>query len=407
MELVPDGDQLPAIPGPSIDIQVATAKRWPRKIKEVVKRLEESALLSPESAASCFYALPRGGKKILGKSIRLAEMAAAAYQNLRVATRIASVVPTGDNPHVVIEGVSIDVENNVAVSLQKRRRIIQKNIYGEGGAVVGKKPVDEDDINLAVASCSATAYRDTVLKVVPSSITDPIYKQARAMAVAEAVRVAGSKEKYLKRFHELGVQDFQILKALGLQKLDDIKGEHLEILIGIGTAISEGMPAEEVFGAFHEGVQVKDIKVAPTPPAPPAPTSDPIAEPPPAPETSKPKRGRPAKAPAEPPKVEPPPQDLPQAPDPVPAPQEAPADQGEPADEPPPTNPKSELEIVIETAGGNFDLFKSIVATNYGRYFPKAETWAGYDDIDGKDYGKLLNVKTTLVSLVKQRLAQP
>lgn len=54
---------LPASMSAGVDVQVATAKRFPRSIEAFVRRCKEMATLDAEVAASCVYALPRDGKQ--------------------------------------------------------------------------------------------------------------------------------------------------------------------------------------------------------------------------------------------------------------------------------------------------------------------------------------------------------
>jgi hypothetical protein len=63
-----------------------------------------------------FYKLPRGGKKIEGPSVRMAEVVAYSWGNLRVDARIA----TGGAKTVTAVGTAFDLERNVAVRRRSR-----------------------------------------------------------------------------------------------------------------------------------------------------------------------------------------------------------------------------------------------------------------------------------------------
>ena len=57
----------------AVDVQIATAKKWPmhsdkRQIETVKTQILELATMDEETAESCFYVLPRAGKKIPGAS---------------------------------------------------------------------------------------------------------------------------------------------------------------------------------------------------------------------------------------------------------------------------------------------------------------------------------------------------
>ena len=58
-----------------IDMQIATAKRYPRDLAKVKRKMLDFATLDEETAESCFYSVPRDGKTIQGPSVRLAEIA--------------------------------------------------------------------------------------------------------------------------------------------------------------------------------------------------------------------------------------------------------------------------------------------------------------------------------------------
>jgi len=55
----------------TIDTQIATAKQYPRSITKFLREAEEIACLDEETAASCFYRVPRDGKYIEGPSARI------------------------------------------------------------------------------------------------------------------------------------------------------------------------------------------------------------------------------------------------------------------------------------------------------------------------------------------------
>src|SRR6185436_14130544 len=64
-----------------IDMQISTAKKWPRSIKKFKETAAEMATLDEDTAAACIYALPRDGKTIEGPSARLAEIILSAWGN--------------------------------------------------------------------------------------------------------------------------------------------------------------------------------------------------------------------------------------------------------------------------------------------------------------------------------------
>ena len=78
-----------------IDVQISTAHRFPRTLSRVKQDMLSFATLDEETAQSCFYTLPRGGKVIQGPSIRMAEIAISCYGNMRSGARVISTNASG------------------------------------------------------------------------------------------------------------------------------------------------------------------------------------------------------------------------------------------------------------------------------------------------------------------------
>jgi hypothetical protein len=223
----------------AIDVQIATARKYPRKAMSVIKQnMMSFATLDEETAASCFYKIPRAGGMIEGASVRLAEITAACYGNLRVATRVTETVTDGPTPHVVVQSAVHDLENNLAVQIEKRRRITHKRN--------ATKP-DQDDINLATNACASIAFRDAVFRIVPNVLITPVLEAAKKVAVGNATSLAERRTKVMQRLAQMGASQDRVLQSIGLKKVEDIGLEQLEKLIGLGTALKDGGTVEEVF----------------------------------------------------------------------------------------------------------------------------------------------------------------
>ncbi len=66
----------------SIDIQISTAKAFPRNIKRATDNAIAIATLDVDTAKTCTYSVPRGGKAITGPSVHLAKILAQQWGNL-------------------------------------------------------------------------------------------------------------------------------------------------------------------------------------------------------------------------------------------------------------------------------------------------------------------------------------
>ncbi len=136
-----------------IDLQISTAKKYPRDLARVKSKMISFATLDEETAESCFYTLPRDGKTIQGPTVRLAEIAVACYTNLRAASRIIS----NDGRVITSQAACHDLENNTLISVEVQRRITTKQ---------GKTYSEEMQVTAGNAA-NAIAFRNAVFKVVP------------------------------------------------------------------------------------------------------------------------------------------------------------------------------------------------------------------------------------------------
>lgn len=219
-----------------IDTQIATAKRFPRTITQFKARLMNLATMDVETAMSCFYSFPRGGKQIEGPSIRLAELAASAWQNLRVEGRMTGE----DEKWVYAEGAAWDLENNVAWKAPARRRITDKDSVR----------YSDDMVGVTSGAAAAVAMRNAVLKVVPRSFINPIYEKCREVSMGTAQTLANRRAKMTEWFNKLGVSTERIMAYLEREGVDDVTLEDIAKLAGMATALKEGhTTVEEAFPA--------------------------------------------------------------------------------------------------------------------------------------------------------------
>src|SRR6266481_2799193 len=79
-----------------LDTMIATANAYPRDEMVAVSKAIQMACIDEDTAAGCFYALPRkdkDGNKIVieGESVRLAEIMRCAWKHLHTQTRVVEV----------------------------------------------------------------------------------------------------------------------------------------------------------------------------------------------------------------------------------------------------------------------------------------------------------------------------
>ncbi len=222
-----------------IDIQIATAKKYPRDVQQSINRVRALALQDEDTAQECFYSLRRSGQDgnsnvVEGPSVRFAEIVAASWGNLRVASQVVS----NDGKFITARGVCLDLETNVAVSSEVQRRITNK--YG--------KTFSEDMQVVTGNAAAAIAFRNAVFKVVPKAVTAAVLKDIKDAAIGKAMDVENASQKMFAYFAKIGVTEPMILTYFGLSSRDEITAEMIVELRGACTAIKEGTStAREMF----------------------------------------------------------------------------------------------------------------------------------------------------------------
>jgi len=222
----------------SIDIQVSTAKRYPRNLKRVKDNSIAIACMDKETAESCRYAKPVGGKNVTGASVHLARIVCQQYGNIRVQQRIKQI----DHKSIVAEAVAFDMETNYAVCVEARRSILDKN---------GLR-FKESVIETNAMAILAIAERNAILKVVPKAIIDSVYKEAFSFAngdLSDNAKLLTAREKAIDFFkNEYGATEEEVISCLGLKTKEAIKAEHIADLRGFMQALKDKeITPEELF----------------------------------------------------------------------------------------------------------------------------------------------------------------
>lgn len=247
---VPQGG-LEAITRSEIDTQIATARRYPRSLKRFRDTAVGMATLDEETAASCRYVLPRkreDGTFVEGPSIRLAEIVAVSWGNLRFG---GSIIEETDR-WIVARGIAQDMEANVMASVEVRRRIVGKS---------GKRYGD-DMIGVTGQAAIAIAIRNALFKVIPRVFVDQIYDVAKRAAVGNEKTLGARRQAAFDHFTKtLGIPKDRVFARLSsadrkVTGLEDIGLSDLELLHGLGTAIKDGeITAVEAFAPDPETAQ--------------------------------------------------------------------------------------------------------------------------------------------------------
>lgn len=232
---IKQAEVLQSIEKAEVDVQISTAMRYPMhstrdQINGIVEQIATIATLDTETAESCFYVLQRGrgsdAKTIEGVSVRLAEIIAHAWGNLRIQTRIIG----NDGRFVTAQGVCLDLERNVAYSATTSRRITDRN----------GRTFSDDMVVVTSNAAAAIAMRNAIMKAVPMAVVKRAVNEIRQVALGEAIDLPTRIQRMFKFFEGLGVTKQEILNYLGVKSQEGIDREMVLNLLGLAQAIKEG-----------------------------------------------------------------------------------------------------------------------------------------------------------------------
>lgn len=226
---------LVAMSSAEIDMQITTARRFPRVITQFREAVGAMATLNPEIAAECTYVLPpRDGKEIQGPSARFAEIIASAWGNSRFGARIVG----DDGRFLTAQGYFHDLQTNVAVQFEVRRPIVTKRGFR----------YSDDMIAVTGNAAASIALRNAVLKGIPKAFWGDLWERSRKIAGGDERSLAARRIEALRIFQTYGVTETQIFQFLNVRGIEDITIDQLATLRGIVTAFKDGdTTPEEVF----------------------------------------------------------------------------------------------------------------------------------------------------------------
>ena len=214
----------------NVDVQVSTAKRYPRDMRRSVNNSIVMATMNEEVARSCGYALPRGGKPVTGPSVHLAKIIVSNWGNMRTEAKVVQIT----DKQVISRGTAWDLENNVASAFEVRRSIVDK--YG--------KRYSDDMITVTGNAANAIAYRNAVFAVIPKSITDRIYRAAQQFITGDLSDNDVLLKKRTKIFADFkntyGIDENTVIKICGKTTDNQIGADEIALLVGLLQSLKDG-----------------------------------------------------------------------------------------------------------------------------------------------------------------------
>lgn len=213
-----------------VDMQVTTAKAYPRDTVLAVEQSIRMATMNQEVAKACIYALERtkadGSKAIIdGPSVRLAEILIANWGNLRAQLKV------GEEGETFVTGIGEvwDLERNIAIRRESRRSILKRNGQRYGS----------DMIAVAANAASSIAFRESVFKVIPKAIVDTVYEAARRVALSSEKSPEERFAQAVRWFAKLGVKEDRVLAKIGRTSRADVNDDDIAMLVGVFNRIRE------------------------------------------------------------------------------------------------------------------------------------------------------------------------
>lgn len=224
-----------------VEAQVAMARRFPRDrataVYSILRECERSSF-----AQEALYNYSRGGSRISGPSIRMAELAAQQWGNLDFGIR--QLDRTDDES--LMEAYCYDLETNVRKSLTFTVKH-WRDTKGGGYAVDSERDIYEVTANFA-----ARRLRNCILAVIPKDVIDT------AVEVCEATIRSGSGKTVAEAMKQLvyilgkrhGVPPAEIAKFLG-RPIENATDGDVVALQGIVTALKDDVSS---LGAYFPGM---------------------------------------------------------------------------------------------------------------------------------------------------------
>lgn len=206
-----------------IDMQISTAKRYPRSLTRVLKQVEEWATLDENTAGSMFYAVPRDGKQVIGESIRFAEILLSAWGNIRHTVRIIDIA----DEFLTARGEVFDLETNTQHACEIVRRITTK--YG--------KRYSQDMIQTTAQAAASIALRNATFRVIPLGPFRSVLYRIRDASLGKGVTIEKRRAAAIDYWAKQGVKEDRVLSAVGRAGVPELTIDDLVFLRGVAEAI--------------------------------------------------------------------------------------------------------------------------------------------------------------------------
>jgi len=207
-----------------VEARFIMAYKRPRDIDEVRIRLLKDCK-RPRFADVARFAKPISGRKpIEGFSIRFAEAAARAFQNVDVN---APIVYDDDDKRIVKVGAT-DLESNVTWNVEVViPKIVERKKVRDGQEVVGTRKTSKGDMNYLVKASDdemlnkhgsqvSKAARNQVLRLIPGDILDEALEEInKTLRKEDAKDPEAARKRLIDGFDQQGVPITELKSFIG------------------------------------------------------------------------------------------------------------------------------------------------------------------------------------------------
>jgi hypothetical protein len=223
-----------------VKAMVFMAKQFPRDenaaLERILKACERKTL-----AESAMYEYPRGGQKVTGPSIRLAETIARSWGN--IVFGVNELEQRGGES--VVKAYAWDIETNV----QQEKTFTVKHERRAAG--VNKRLDDPRDIYEMVANQGARRVRACILGIVPGDVVEAAVEKCKETLAKNIGDIKEHINKMIKAFEAYKVTPEMLEKFIGC-KIEAFSANDLVRLGGVYNSLKDGMAKP---GQYFEGVK--------------------------------------------------------------------------------------------------------------------------------------------------------
>lgn len=229
-----------------IQAALVIAQKFKRNELQAEKRILE-ACQRFDLAEKAFYAFPRGGESVKGLTIRVTEMMARYWGNLKYGIR---ELEQGEGRSIV-ESFCWDLETNVEVT---RAFTVQHRIKLKSGAM--KELTDPRDVYEMVANQGQRRVRACILEIIPEHIVETVKDQIHSTLKAgdKKMSFADRLRQMVLLFSGLGVTQEHIEKRIG-HPIAECNVDEVVELSAVYRSIKEGEYGREKWFDFKNATE--------------------------------------------------------------------------------------------------------------------------------------------------------